>query len=111
MMRARTLICGVGVLVIGAGLAGADERAAPPRSLRMRPARRDSQPAPPPDAAPAPPGLADAAEPDAAPTPGATIAVTGSLIERASQVTPSGLTIVTRDELVASGRTMIGDIL
>jgi len=95
MMRARTLIWGVGVLVIGAGLAAADEGAAPP------------------DADPTPPGLApaDAADPDAAPAPSATIAVTGSLIERASRVTPSALTILTRDELVASGRTMVGDIL
>ncbi|MEO7732247.1 MAG: TonB-dependent receptor [Kofleriaceae bacterium] len=39
------------------------------------------------------------------------IAVTGSLIERASQTSASALTILSRDELLAAGRTMIGDIL
>ncbi|MBC7978266.1 MAG: TonB-dependent receptor [Myxococcales bacterium] len=39
------------------------------------------------------------------------VLVTGSLIERASQTSPSLLTILTRDDLLAAGRTMVGDIL
>jgi iron complex outermembrane receptor protein len=45
-----------------------------------------------------------------APAPAA-VTVTGSLIERATRVTPSPVTILTRDDLLASGRTMIGDVL
>jgi iron complex outermembrane receptor protein len=39
------------------------------------------------------------------------VLVTGSLIERASRTTPSAVTVLTRDDLLASGRSMIGDIL
>jgi outer membrane receptor protein involved in Fe transport len=37
--------------------------------------------------------------------------VTGSLIERATRTTPSPLTILDREDLLAAGRSMIGDIL
>ncbi|HET7504807.1 MAG TPA: TonB-dependent receptor [Kofleriaceae bacterium] len=37
--------------------------------------------------------------------------VTGSLIERATRTTPSPLTILDRGDLLAAGRTMIGDVL
>jgi iron complex outermembrane recepter protein len=148
MTGVRTLICGVGLVVVGAAPAAAEDRAPTPnapRSLRMRPGKRVGQvPAPdqpqatddvappsaPPDAAmpeatvapapvvaaPAPTITATAtlsaselAQLSAAATPA--ITVTGSLIERATQTTPSALTILTRDELLAAGRTMIGDIL
>jgi iron complex outermembrane recepter protein len=36
---------------------------------------------------------------------------TGSLIERTTRIAPSPLTVVTREDLLASGRTMLGDIL
>jgi iron complex outermembrane receptor protein len=36
---------------------------------------------------------------------------TGSLVERTTRTTPSPLTIVTREDLLASGRSTIGDIL
>jgi len=89
-----------------------------------------AQAAPP---APAPPVAAPpvaAPDPAAAPVPGLNVAgdepgerrgrghhapafftVTGSLIERATLTTPSPLTILRRDELLGSGRSMIGDIL
>jgi outer membrane receptor protein involved in Fe transport len=84
----------------------------------------------PPGLAPAaPPGLAPAAP--AAPAPAPLVApppaisarptlaaagpkrfaVTGSLIERATLITPQPLTILRRDDLLSAGRTMIGDIL
>src|SRR6185436_12672645 len=37
--------------------------------------------------------------------------VTGSLIERPTRTTPSPLTVLTREDLLATGRSMIGDIL
>jgi len=148
MTGVRTLICGVGLVVVGAVPAAAEDRAPTPeapRSLRMRPAKRVGQAAPDPavpaeDVAPVPPDAAApeaVTPPDAAPAPVAVIqredlgsagvtgmyyppnptaaipaiTVTGSLIERASLTSPSALTIVSRDELLAAGRTMIGDIL
>ena len=41
----------------------------------------------------------------------AAFTVTGSLIERTTLTTPSPLTVLTREDLLAAGRSMIGDIL
>ena len=58
------------------------------------------------------PELAGAAPGFAAPRPAPSLfTVTGSLIPRATLTTPSLLTVLRRDDLLAAGRTMVGDIL
>ncbi|HSS01014.1 MAG TPA: TonB-dependent receptor, partial [Kofleriaceae bacterium] len=79
-------------IVIGAAIAHADEAVGSPSSLRMRASASGQRVA-------------------QAPISEAAVLVTGSLIERASQITPSPVTILTRNDLLASGRSMIGDIL
>jgi iron complex outermembrane recepter protein len=120
MTGSRILICGVGLIVVGAAPARAEDRAglspAPP-SLRMRPNQRLGQAAavaaddaaPPGAAARAPVARGDLAAAAVEPRP--PILVTGSRIARATATTPSAVTVVTRDELLAAGRTMVGDIL
>src|SRR5262249_38909554 len=134
-MLAAGALALTGTVVIGAATAHADDAVGGPSSLRMRshaPDKRVAQ-APIPDqpnedsitpddpdplsatpqVAPAPtvtvtPALTVR---DLAPRRGAAaILVTGSLIERATRITPSPMTILTRDDLLAAGRTMIGDI-
>lgn len=125
-------------LVIACTIAHADEAISTPSSLRMRSDKRVAQapisdqpnddPGEEPDVVQSTPDPLSAT-PQVAPSPtivvtpaltvrdlepshprGAVL-VTGSLIERASRITPSAVTILTRDDLLASGRSMIGDIL
>jgi outer membrane receptor protein involved in Fe transport len=103
------------------------ETAAPRPSLHMRRSAVTAGAEPDAGAAAVPPAddaVADPASsaPAASPTPAASSApaaasaparfvVTGSLIPRATQTTPSPVTILRRDQLLAQGRTMIGDVL
>lgn len=88
-----------------------DDTAVPPGLVQVAPPVA----APPPATAPAPGPNAAADELGArrgrGHHPPAFFTVTGSLIERATLTTPSPVTIVRRDELLGSGRSMIGDIL
>jgi outer membrane receptor protein involved in Fe transport len=103
-----------------AGAVQDDPAAVQPVEDAVAPAGEDAAVAP--IVAPAPAALPPApitavpiAAPDSAPArvapPPARFTVTGSLIERASIITPQPVVILTRDELLAAGRTMIGDVL
>jgi len=101
------------------------EPAAPPPSLHMRRPAMTAQADVDADVDAAAEAPADAAvaDPAASPTPAAAsptpaaasaparFVVTGSVIPRATQTTPSPVTILRRDQLLAQGRTMIGDVL
>ncbi|HMG54376.1 MAG TPA: TonB-dependent receptor plug domain-containing protein, partial [Kofleriaceae bacterium] len=101
MVGTKTLICGV--WFCGVWIAIGSAEAGPPGA---------SDAGPPVMLDESPPGLVepafDAADAEALP---ARFAVTGSLIERATLTTPSPLTILRRDDLLAAGRSMIGDVL
>jgi iron complex outermembrane recepter protein len=79
---------------------------AAPAPVAARPMAAAAVPGAPPDV-----GSEDPAERAARRNAPALFTVTGSLIERATRTTPSPLTILDRRDLLAAGRSMIGDIL
>ena len=121
-VKAKSLVCGLGMLLVSVASASADNGKARPVSLHMRP-RVAQQVAP--DQAPdrsltpaaASPSTAGPTDPSSAsPPPEATpsrplIDVTGSRIARDTHMTPAPLRVLSRDDLDAYGRSTLGDIL